>query len=118
MSKLQSRHARLPVLPVFLAPVLVACAAAGPTTGTHRGHNHDHERLAGGHSHDLTNRVLTNRSGDCADYAATYTAEPRDIQRRRDHAAVRYRSQPMDRSARSPLTLCLTMISTHKGPGL
>ena len=88
MSKPTSRRARLPILPVILAPVLVACAAAGPTTGTHQGHSHDHERLAGGHSHDLTNRILTNRSGDCADYTAAYTAEPRDVQRRRDHTAA------------------------------
>lgn len=32
---------------------------------------------------DITNAILSNRSGDCADYAGTYTASVEDIQRQK-----------------------------------
>ena len=82
------RPVRSSYVPLALAPVLVACAAAGPTVSeAPKGHSHSSAPLHHGHTHDITDRILTNRSGDCADYAATYSAEPRDIQRRRDHDA-------------------------------
>ncbi|CUH80527.1 hypothetical protein TRM7557_02942 [Tritonibacter multivorans] len=89
MSNRHARRARSCFLPAILAPALVACAAAGPSTsGSQQRHNHTHGTLGEGHTHDITDRILTNRSGDCADYAAAYTAAPRDVQRRRDHTAA------------------------------
>lgn len=82
-----TRHS-LPLKPLFVLPFLMACAAAAPSQEptAHEGPDHAH-----GHSHthsqNITDRILTERSGDCADYASTYVATPQDVQNRRDHLA-------------------------------